>query len=160
MTRRTVSLAQRFWVKVEKTESCWNWTGGKISTGYGSIGLGAPSRKTALAHRISYELCIGPIPEGLVIDHTCGNRGCVNPGHLQAVTQKQNTENRHKTSSSTGSLGVYHSTSAPGKFEARVKHCGKVHYAGLHATFEEAQRAVVAKRNQLFSNNLNDRNAA
>lgn len=160
MSRRQIPLSTRFWAKVAKTESCWIWTGAKISSGYGSIGKGGSSRKTLLAHRVSYEIHFGDIPEGLVIDHICHKRSCVNPEHLQAVTQKQNGENRHVSSSSTGVLGVYKSTSAPGKFEARVRHNGKNHYAGLYATFEEAQKAVIAKRNLLFTNNLLDRRAA
>lgn len=159
MSRNKIPLEVRFWGKVDKGPGCWNWAGAKISTGYGSIGIGAPSRKTALAHRISYEMHFGQISEGLVIDHKCHNRACVNPDHLQAVTQKKNTENRHVSNSSTGSLGVYKSTSAPGKFEARVRHDGKNYYAGLHLTFEEAQESVVRMRNSLFTNNLKDRAA-
>lgn len=84
----------RFEAKVERSESgCHEWTGYRDpATGYGSFarkrddGTWAPTT----AHRASYELYVGPIPAGLVLDHLCRNRGCVNPDHLEAVTQRTN----------------------------------------------------------------------
>lgn len=78
---------QRFWLKVNKTPNgCWEWTGAK-SDGYGYAWF---SPKRLLAHRVSYELTKGKIPEGLVLDHLCRNRGCVNPEHLEPVTNVEN----------------------------------------------------------------------
>lgn len=67
---------------------CWNWIG-RVSkdTGYGKKQF---DRKTMLAHRWVYSIFYGPVPTGLVIDHLCRNRSCVNPQHLEAVTQTEN----------------------------------------------------------------------
>ena len=78
----------RFWKQVQKTDTCWNWTGCFCGAGYGQAYL---DRKQHRAHRISYQICKGEIPKGLVIDHLCRNKKCVNPEHLEAVTQKENT---------------------------------------------------------------------
>lgn len=80
----------RFWSKVDKSGECWVWTAAKFGNGYG---LFKPDYrgKSCLAHRVAYEIVVGPIPEGLTIDHLCRNHGCVNPSHLEAVTKRENT---------------------------------------------------------------------
>jgi hypothetical protein len=87
-------LAERFHTKyeVDPETGCWNWTANIAPQGYGRIGADAPDYTTLYAHRVSYELHKGPIPEGLVVDHMCNNRQCVNPDHLQAITHKANIE--------------------------------------------------------------------
>lgn len=85
--RRTQSPADRFWAKVDKTDDCWLWTA-STNNGYGSISLGA--RKRVQAHRFAYELLVGPIPDGLELDHLCRVRHCVNPAHLEPVTAREN----------------------------------------------------------------------
>lgn len=95
MTRRRRSdfgvvrtqLASRFWAKVDKTDSCWLWTAGKFGTGYGAIVV---SRKVEKAHRISWELAHGPVPDGLYVLHKCDVRSCVNPEHLFLGSQGDN----------------------------------------------------------------------
>lgn len=82
---------ERFWGKVKKTDSCWEWHGTKMNQGYGTIGVsGRSGKKDILAHRFAYELLVGSIPVGLVIDHLCRNRTCVNPEHMEIVTHRVN----------------------------------------------------------------------
>ena len=78
-----------FWAKIDKSGICWEWTGSKNNGGYGLFGLNYKMRS---AHRVSYEIKWGKIPDGLVINHMCRNRGCVNPDHLEVVTQKVNVQ--------------------------------------------------------------------
>jgi len=101
-------LEARFWAKVDKNGpgGCWLWTG-TTTRGYGLFRIGSrtdgTSRKVG-AHRFAYELLVGPIPDGLQLDHLCHNRDascpggwgcphrrCVNPAHLEPVTSRVNT---------------------------------------------------------------------
>jgi hypothetical protein len=79
--------AVRFWTKVRFTEPCWLWTGSRNWGGYGQFRL---HQRLLLAHRWAYEFCVGPIPEGLTLDHLCRVHNCVNPEHLEAVTHREN----------------------------------------------------------------------
>lgn len=84
-------LLERLMAKVEVAESgCWEWTGTKLHGGYGMIGEGGRKGRMLLAHRAAYQELVGPIPEGLTLDHLCRNRGCVNPEHLEPVTGTEN----------------------------------------------------------------------
>lgn len=88
----SVSVESRFWGKVDKTDTCWLWTAATQDNGYGSFFIGRVGGRVRLAraHRFAYELAAGPIPDGLVIDHLCRVRNCVNPDHLEAVSNKEN----------------------------------------------------------------------
>jgi HNH endonuclease len=78
---------ERFMRKVQKSDGCWLWTASGNGHGYGQFRHNGTTRA---AHRVAYELMIGPIPSGLHIDHLCRVRLCVNPAHLEAVTQREN----------------------------------------------------------------------
>ena len=84
---RAIVQVTRFWDKVLKTATCWLWTRHRQRSGYGSHWWNG---QPALAHRVAYEIAVGPIPVGLEIDHLCRVRGCVNPAHLEAVTPREN----------------------------------------------------------------------
>lgn len=81
------SLGERFWEKVDRTDTCWLWKGGRRNHGYGGFTI---SQHKYQAHRVAYELLVGPIPDGLTLDHLCRVRLCVNPDHLEPVTNKEN----------------------------------------------------------------------
>lgn len=78
---------KHFWERVNKTDTCWLWTGPQQGLGYGQASL---NRKPTLVHRMSWKLINGPIPEGLVLDHLCRVRHCVNPEHMEPVTMREN----------------------------------------------------------------------
>jgi hypothetical protein len=77
------SAVARFWAKIDQSGSCWTWTAHLNAKGYGQFGV---SGRNVKAHRFAYELLVGPIPAGLVIDHLCRNRACCNPDHMEPVT--------------------------------------------------------------------------
>lgn len=146
---------QSFWSKVNKTDSCWLWGSPRPKSGYGYMKYGG---KTLLAHRISYAMANGTIPDGMQVDHMCHNRACVRPDHLRAVTHKQNQENR------AGALGGNDSgvrgvrwVASRSAWRARVGHNGESVHAGYYASKAEAEAAVIAKRNELFTHNDMDR---
>lgn len=79
----------RFWKKVDKTDSCWLWTGSKNSAGYGQVRIGGRGKMT---HRMAYEWLVGEIPEGLFLLHSCDTPACCNPAHLSTGNQKENMQ--------------------------------------------------------------------
>ncbi len=80
-------MEERFWAKVRKTDECWEWTAARHPFGHGHIKV---QGKVVNAHRLSYEMQNGPIPDGLVVDHICRNPGCVRPDHMELVGPVEN----------------------------------------------------------------------
>lgn len=88
------SLEERFWSKTTQSEpdACILWTGSISVEGYGQFGR---NRRLVIAHRYAYEIAFGRIPEGLQLHHLCGERRCVNPDHLEALSCADHRR-RHK----------------------------------------------------------------
>lgn len=148
------AMVERFWAKVDKTESCWVWTGARTQ-GYGNVWF---NRRYMRAHRVSFQLANpGRDITGLDVDHRCHNPSCVNPDHLRAITHKQNEEHRlgAQRNSSSGVRGVRWDADR-GKWLARVKHNRRTINVGRFATLEEAAEAVRLKRIELFTHNDRD----
>lgn len=91
MERRVLAIRERFWGHVDirtNIDECWTWKRSLTGGGYGQFHIEGLVFK---AHRVAYEFTIGPIPDGLVLDHLCRNRACVNPWHMEPITQQENT---------------------------------------------------------------------
>lgn len=90
MREQLIAWQNDIWERVHITDGCWNWVG-YAQRGYGVFEKRiAGIRYRGRAHRVVYELLVGPIPEGLTIDHLCRNTLCVNPDHLEPVTGAEN----------------------------------------------------------------------
>ena len=97
---------RRFWSYVDASGDCWEWNGGVGSAGYGVFYIGRENGRKRFegAHRFAWQTLVGPITDGLTIDHLCKNKTCVNPDHMELVTLAENSRrnwmsraNRSKT---------------------------------------------------------------
>ena len=124
-----MKLLQRFFNKIETADhnddECWYWMSSINKKGYGNFWINGTSK---IAHRISYELFRGKIPQNLQVDHLCRNRRCVNPQHLELVTLQENVKR--------GNSGINMSSRT---------HCPKGHEYNKENTFTNLNGSRVCK---------------
>lgn len=125
------SLEKRLMSKVHKDKSgCWIWTGALTDGGYGFISYRTSSTMTHWrTHRLSYELFVGEIPDGIQVCHTCDIRTCINPKHLFLGTQKQNVQDAIKK----------------GRFPSKLSVDNVLRIRSLYATEHYTYRYLAAK---------------
>lgn len=131
---------ERFWAKVRKGEGCWEWTAYKMRNGYGTIARdGGRLAGKDFAHRVSWVLHNGPIPDGMYVCHRCDNPGCVRPDHLFLGTPKENQDDMRRK-------GRHYYPGAPGERNNKAKLTEevvrRVHAMGV-AGMTQAQIAAV-----------------
>lgn len=159
MARTVTPASERLWKRVDKTDTCWLWTGCLDRKGYGIIGDKLDGQKVSLrVHRLAYETLIEPLSDEAQVDHRCHVRHCVNPDHLRPVTNKQNQENRAgATRVSTSGLRGVSWDKARSKWAAEVIHGGRKYFVGRFNDVNEASAAAIAKRKELYTHNDLDR---
>jgi len=141
---------ERFWRKVEKKgkTECWLWLGAKKPSGYGNV---RRNKIYTTAHRISWGITFGPIPNGMQVQHSCDNPSCCNPNHLMLGTVisnfidmvKKGRANSNHTNRSFGEKHQNHKLTSKQVYEIREKYIpGKVRQADLASQYGVSQRTV------------------
>lgn len=127
--------------KIERIPECgcWIWVGAIHRNGYGNVHLSKP-RRNAVAHRAVYEHLVGPIPNGLELDHLCRVRCCVNPAHLEPVTQKENAERCGSIAALAESVKRRHEAPFCSKGHAMTPDNTYTYPNGLHRQCRECSR--------------------
>lgn len=101
------------------SSGCWLWSGKVDRYGYGKVWVSGA--REAIAHRVVYETVVGPIPDGLVIDHLCRTPACVNPDHLDPVPQRENLmRGEHPWVQKRKAIQAGHATHSPRTRSSRI----------------------------------------
>lgn len=140
------SALDRFVEKIDKTGTCWIWKGAKTPRGYGKFSLptGTANVRYVYAHRHSYELANGPIPDGMIVCHTCDNPWCVNPDHLFVGSHQDNTDDciRKGRLRNGTSIGEKHGRSTISQHQASdIKRL----YADVRSPLEISKRTGISR---------------
>lgn len=133
----------RFWQNVDMMGECWTWQGERRQRGYGAFYTMRNGVKFVAAHRYAFELCYGPIPNGLLILHRCDNPPCVRPDHLYAGTQADNMRDRkHRTGFPVGSAHYMAKLTEETVRKIRKLHASGVSQNGLAKRFNSDQTNI------------------
>ena len=141
-SRKAETVEEALRLRTERQGDCLVWTGSKVSKGYGSINSAG---RILSAHRAAWELAHGPVPAGLVVDHICHNRACVEVTHLRLATPEENRRNL-AGALSTNSLGIRNARRRGSRIEIRVLQ----EHMGFADTEEEAIALAAASRLEKF----------
>ena len=143
-SRKKRPIADRFWEKVQKSDGCWLWQAGLNNSGYGWIRSGA---RPELAHRVSWRLTFGEIPNGLCVLHKCDVRRCVRPDHLFLGTVGDNNadcvkKHRHGYGISLGEKHGQSKLTDESVREIRASAANGSSHSGLSVKFGVAQSQI------------------
>lgn len=145
--RRYLNPEEALSARTEQQGECLVWTGAITHLGYGSMTI---NNRAVPVHRFAWERVKGPIPNGLVIDHICHNRACVNVEHLRAVSQMQNMWNRKGAERGKKHTKIRNVYRYPNGWIVRIQKQGKIHNFGTYRTEEEAASVAERARQKLF----------
>ena len=135
-----MAVEKRIWSKVDQNgpNGCWVWLGVIHSNGYGRTSI---KGKSTAAHCAAYILFVGPIPNGMQIDHVCHNKTCVNPGHLRVATPSQNAINKGLRINNVSGLKGVSFRKSSGRWRARIAVNYKTLSLGEFDSVEDAKTA-------------------
>lgn len=125
---RRIPIEYRLEAKIDKTADCWFWNGQLTHNGYGQfVYREGQQTKCMMAHRAVYQVFVGPIPIGKVLDHLCRNRNCVNPEHLEPVTHRENIVRAPRWASDTCKRGHKYGEQADYYTATGLRRCLECH---------------------------------
>ena len=137
------TLETRFWAKVQKTDGRWLWTGGKLKCGYGRM---YTKEGNQTAHRISYALHKGAIPEGAWVLHKCDVRACVNPDHLFAGSPNDNVQDCLEKGRRITMRGTKHGRAKLDEISVKIIRTSPLSIQELAVIFEVAPKVIANAR--------------